>query len=502
MQFFYENQNSNSFLCYKIDAGCEVDSFYYGMLSNNKMANIISPIYSIENDEKYFRYNVTAKITLKDYFTGMVQRKRVLNILYSMVCGIIESDEYMIDQNVFALDMNYIFVDVNTQEAYLIALPVKDIKCDVTIYDFIKGILFSLNYDQSENTNYVAEILSFLNSNHSLSLIELKKLLFELIDESKTNQNISSAKYSDNVIAASKPETKMKHEEIKHQAVEKKNEYKIIDDSKSLKGLNYISDSEQKSFQGNKAESVKAIEIPEKKMTLLHLLSNFSKENLEIYKAQNSNMKKATNTSKSKAIPGKSMGFAIPGAESNNAQSKPFEVPDHSNRKSELKNKSQDSKDSQAKIESNQNHSKPINTYGKKPTGGRDNFGETMYFDENILNSTMFIDENLMDKQDENKHFAPKLIRSSNGEVAEITYSPFKLGKNPEFADYCISGNPAISGAHAFIYSDNGQCYIKDANSKNHVYINEKMIHNGELVHIEHGDIICLANENFEFKLY
>lgn len=75
MKTFYENSGSNTFLCCSLDENDSIDSFHYGMLSNNKIENIIPVIYSIENDEVFLRYNVSSKIPLSEYFSGIVSKK-------------------------------------------------------------------------------------------------------------------------------------------------------------------------------------------------------------------------------------------------------------------------------------------------------------------------------------------------------------------------------------------------------------------------------------------
>jgi pSer/pThr/pTyr-binding forkhead associated (FHA) protein len=41
-----------------------------------------------------------------------------------------------------------------------------------------------------------------------------------------------------------------------------------------------------------------------------------------------------------------------------------------------------------------------------------------------------------------------------------------------------------------------------DTNSTNHTYVNGGMIQSNAEIKISHGTKICLANEEFEFKLY
>lgn len=93
------------------------------------------------------------------------------------------------------------------------------------------------------------------------------------------------------------------------------------------------------------------------------------------------------------------------------------------------------------------------------------------------------------------------LIRTSNNERINITKPYFKLGKDANRVDYCISGNSAVSRFHASIVSKNGQYFIVDNATTNHTYVNESMIPANVETQISNGAKIRLADEKFEFKI-
>ncbi|MBQ7203388.1 MAG: trypsin-like peptidase domain-containing protein [Eubacterium sp.] len=93
------------------------------------------------------------------------------------------------------------------------------------------------------------------------------------------------------------------------------------------------------------------------------------------------------------------------------------------------------------------------------------------------------------------------LIRTSNNERINITKPYFKLGKDANRVDYCITGNPAVSRFHASIVSKNGQFFIVDNSTTNHTYVNDSMIPANVETQISDGARIRLADEKFEFKV-
>lgn len=93
------------------------------------------------------------------------------------------------------------------------------------------------------------------------------------------------------------------------------------------------------------------------------------------------------------------------------------------------------------------------------------------------------------------------LLRLSNNEKIYITKPYFKIGKDANRVDYCITGNPAVSRFHASVVSKNGQYFIVDNSTTNHTYVNDSMIPANVETQISNGAKIRLADEKFEFKI-
>lgn len=495
MNTFYENSGSNTFLCCSLDENDTIDSFYYGMLSNNKIDNVIPVLYSVENNNAFFRYNVSSKISLCEYFSGIVSKKRVVNVFYSIINAIIESEEYMIDPKIFILNSEYIFVDVSSLKAYLICLPIVNYDSNVKIVDFFKNIMFSLAFDQDENNDYVAKILSYLNSASNFSLTEFKKILTEILDESDSlhkmvqKEPVKKDNLKNEYKNYKKSEASNENKERKEQNTFSENKF-----DKKEGGAESIRDS---SASGNHAKKVNNDHETDsnqgKKMSFLHLMANFSKENLEIYKSQKSSLsssdKKAENISQ-RVKP----AFEIPGE---NKHLKNTDISKNESAGSVRESSENINKTSFAKQNNETNRSAFAKSSGARP---KIDFGATVYFDEKKLNSTVMIGENIVSESNSSESF-PHIIRRKTQDDIRISKSPFKIGKEETFVDYCVKGNPAISGCHAFIVFDDGKYYIKDTNSTNHVCINNKRIQSNVLLEIKHNDVIKLADEYFDFKL-
>lgn len=88
------------------------------------------------------------------------------------------------------------------------------------------------------------------------------------------------------------------------------------------------------------------------------------------------------------------------------------------------------------------------------------------------------------------------LKRSKTGEIIKIEQEKFMIGKRND-SDYIIRDNPTISRKHACIYLENGEYWIEDLHTPNHVYVEGRMI--TEPTRLSTGVRFRLSiDENFE----
>lgn len=120
-------------------------------------------------------------------------------------------------------------------------------------------------------------------------------------------------------------------------------------------------------------------------------------------------------------------------------------------------------------------------------------YGETTVFYQDT-NDTVVL------RQEEKKQEA-YLIRKRNGERISITEKEFVLGKDPSQTDYCLTGNSAISRAHAVILHKGTEYAVSDKNATNGTFVNGIKVAAFQKTSLKDGDIIRLADEDFEFRL-
>lgn len=95
----------------------------------------------------------------------------------------------------------------------------------------------------------------------------------------------------------------------------------------------------------------------------------------------------------------------------------------------------------------------------------------------------------------------PTLFRILTEETISVNKPVFRLGKEKSYVDYFVTNNIAVSRSHADIITRGDKYFVKDLNSKNRTYINNKDIPVLMEVEIRDGDRLKLGNEEFIFNV-
>ena len=180
--FTYENQGQNTYLVYQFDDR-PIDTMALGMLTNNKIKGFAPAIYTEIDNQKFIKYNVSSHVTLSKLFMGDVRKMRLLKTFVNIVDAMQMLDAYMLDRRTIMLDRDYIYVDASTSDVSMICVPVVDEFAPIDEREFFKNIIFSVSFAATENGDYVAMILAYLNSVELFQLQDFKKMLEGLMSE-------------------------------------------------------------------------------------------------------------------------------------------------------------------------------------------------------------------------------------------------------------------------------------------------------------------------------
>ena len=497
MNFTYENQGSNTFMVYEVGADEVIDSMSLGMITNNKILGLAPTIFFQQDTTKYFKYNISAKVSADQFLMGVVNKKRLIGVFQGIVNAMLSAEEYMIDANSICLDLQYIFTDVSTCETVLVCLPIMDLeKPPVDLKMFFKNIVFSTQFDQTENCDYVAKLFNHLNGASVFSLTEFKDLLDE-IERGTVSQPVPTPAAQPAVQPTPVPQPVPVQQAAPVQPVPQPVVQSApVASTLVVKPVAPVSSSQtakpvasvpfaipgQKEVTETENESKKNVPTTEeKKLGFMNLFKKSPKVAAPEKKEKQEKKEKKGKESVSSAMVS---AFAIPGQ---TESPKPMEIPT-----------SQPAKPVAPATPVVQPTPQPVApTPAPQPVGMPANFGETT-----VLSSAGIGETTVLGASPVMQEIKPYLIRSKNNEKIILDKPVFRIGKERSYVDYFIGDNSAISRSHANIVSRDGEYFVVDTNSTNHTYVNGGMLQSNVETKISHGAKIRLANEDFEFKLY
>ena len=488
--FKYDKQSGKSYLVYQLEGEDQLSSFTLNMLQNNQISGIAPLSFYQIDEDSFVRFDITSKIPANDYFSESVKKAHLLNYMNSVTETIREIEDYMIDSRTLCLELDKIFVDVDDGKAVLICLPLETSqKPGIDFQTYFKSFMQGRILDTNEDGNYAIRISNYLNGK-SFSLQGFEELI-------KNTQKESARKHKP--VAPPKPPVVPKQEVPVQPAVSKPPV------SQSETPTNQSVYPAKKTVQPN---SDSGFSIPDggtiqtkhettetsggKSISLWELLRNYSKENAELYKkqkaaakAEDAGMTKSAGKKDSKKKDSKkkesiSPGFAVPGQEATIPVVKPA-IP--------------------VTPAFTSNTPRPVNpgpqNYATPISGTPTDMG-TVVLDGSGDDGTVIMETADLGISMPVRAF---LIHKKTGARILLEKEEFKLGRSAAYCDYSIPGNKAVSSSHAKIIFRDGRCYVVDTNSKNHTYVNGNRINSMEDVLLEQGDVLRLANEEFELEI-
>ena len=478
MKFTFENQGNSTYLVTELPADVEVDTMTLGMITNNSIKGLAPTIFTQLDDSKYMKYNITSKISLSQLFAGPVNKKRVLDTFDGICDTLLIAEDYMIDSHNFLYDTDYIYVNVSSSEIALICVPIMEMEQNIQgVGSLIKNIMFSAQFEPTENTDYVGKIINYLNSTMSFSVVDFKNLLSTLntnapeLKSTQVNLQAPASVPVQSTVDTTSINTTVPTQTQQPVVPASSNSTATVGGDAPSSNIQIPISVQPTVLKSNSEVQKERRADTQTKKTKKGFGLFGSKEKPEKKKR---NVKDVTSSSGGSKMP----NMAIPGMTPPPNQQVNIQVPDA---------KVLEAVQNSISIDSN-----PVDIKTVKA-----NFGETT-----VLGGGASIGETTVLNSNQMVNAQPYLVRMKTDEHIPLTKPVFRIGKEKSYVDYFISDNTAISRSHANVLIREGKYYIVDTNSTNHTYVDDQLLSSKMETEIVHGTKIRLANEDFEFRLF
>ena len=569
-EFKVENNDINTNLIYELKENEAADMVAIEMIQqNSNIPGLLKMIYTQNNSLRLLKYNITSKITLQQLIERNVTKKVIISVLINTIRTLISADEYLLEQDCFVLDMEKIYVDLSSYEVGMIYLPLKMEAKKVDYSMFFKNLILISKYDATENCEYVAQIISYLNS-ASFSLVGFYDYLHQIAG--LKNDSVKEEGYVQSGLNNMSTRQAADYQMKQGNSIEDDNVKTIVDtfaaSGMTNNDISYIPNKSEQTGRNQMQMSGQPQATGRNQMVMPGQSQATGRNQMQVpgqsqavgrNQMQMSGQPQAAGSNQMQ-VPGQSqiagrnqmqvpgqnqpVGNQMPGQ---TAMSKKNEKANKKEKKkgklfggkSEKNNKNMNVPNQNVQntnVKQNYNQAIPSNNMsvngtisnnmlnnsipnsngmgnnsfnnmtqynmgmGNVPHNNMPGFGETTVLGNAYSGETTVLNASMNPNNPENIKQA-YLIREKNGERIPITKEKFLIGKEKSFVDYFIADNTAISRSHAYIINHNNEYYIVDTNSKNHTYINGKLITPNTEVSISNDCKIKLADEEFIFSV-
>ena len=540
VSFKVRNIGSEKYLSYILNDDCEFDEELLDYLEENKIPELIDIIYEEDDENDYLTYNVTGRTTVDALLSNTVNAEKILGIVRGVASGIVNLRDLGIPASYVILHKGFTYVNPVTYDVGMLCVPIEaDANINAEFRIFVKDILTSVKYDDSEDCNYVAKLLTLLNAdkftvrNFYAQLTELMESAGMQVEEkfvdidgdvsvSQSTVDTSSDTSMDDLpeykdVSFGEEDDSEEEEEdvsadvdslfkdLAFDEPEKQEEEKpvsggidmsvfddsvfddlenddIDDDSDYTEAL--TSDVEAPEPEETKAQS-SLTEVAQTIDGVMEVELDRQEEQTPVLISTDEIMDNPPVVKNIKINRAKIIQKAVVDAEEGRIDNPTEQIiaPQYMNGEAVEPETNMDPVTSKAEAEEKKGTGSTVEL-----TGGmnvvKDSDSDTAAAVPKGVPRAM-----------------PYIVRVNTGERVMVNKAVFKIGKAGRGVDYHVGGNGAISKVHIIIYQREDGCYLKDNKTTNGTYLNgQRLDDNGEMK-LSNDAMISIGGEDFIFKL-
>lgn len=539
VSFKVRNIGSEKYLSYILNDDCEFDEELLDYLEENKIPELIDIIYEEDDENDYLTYNVTGRTTVDALLSNTVNAEKILGIVRGVASGIVNLRDLGIPASYVILHKGFTYVNPVTYDVGMLCVPVEaDANINAEFRTFVKDILTSVKYDDSEDCNYVARLLNLLNTD-KFTVRNFYSQLTELMEsagmqvEEKFLDIDGDISVSQSTVDTS-PDTSMDDlpeykdvsfgedddsEEEDDTVADVDSLFKDLtfDDSEKQEEGKSVSDGIDMSvFDDSVFDDLETGNVDDDSDYTEALTSDVEVPEPQEPKTQSSLTEVAQTTDGVMEVELERQEEQIPVLISTDEvmDNPPVVKNIKINRAKIIQKAVVDAEESRIDNPTEQiTAPQYMNGEAVEPETNMDPVTSKVETEEKKgTGSTVELTGGMNVVKDSDSEVAaavskgvpkamPYIVRVNTGERVMINKAVFKIGKAGRGVDYHVGGNGAISKVHIIIYQREDGCYLKDNKTTNGTYLNgQRLDDNGEMK-LSNDAMISIGGEDFIFKL-
>ncbi len=182
VSFIARNFEKERYLTYEIGSEAVFDEDVLDFLEEEEPKGLVPIIYEENEEKETFSYDVTDKIRLCELSGQEINAEMVLKVMRGIVLSLIDMGEYRVSLSYLVMNRNYIYIN-SEYEVEFICVPLEDMADEVDVNSFLRSFMANLRFESSENGDYVAKLLSYINNSAIFNLRNLLTLIEDLMSD-------------------------------------------------------------------------------------------------------------------------------------------------------------------------------------------------------------------------------------------------------------------------------------------------------------------------------
>ncbi len=145
-----------------------------------------SPLIYAESDKHHFYYDITGRVSLRSQLHKEMTMRDTIALFAAVADALLYGVEKNIDPRYILLDSDLVYVSEETGSLRFICVPAVNSGLSAKpLRSYIRELIVNMQYDDSENLEYIGKIINYINRNKKLNPGDFIDFLDSLEQEEK-----------------------------------------------------------------------------------------------------------------------------------------------------------------------------------------------------------------------------------------------------------------------------------------------------------------------------